>query len=297
MNKMTYDEAEKQIKSKIGNNIPVSVIEKFLDFGEHMNVTVPSYTVDIKENNGVSIIEIIFNSFELGAEEFKYVITINNQELQYKMEGYHFDKGNPTIYKQIARELVFDSNAWDNQPGWLLSKEEIQTDTYNENDKIVSDKLSLNDTKKNETLRYDEFGVSMAHEYITIHYPVREDRSFSFGLPKVNFRYADKQKISRVYRTSPFTAVSYEILNDCTGRRIDEKTIYYYFDSERDLGDMSFYGSRRIDEEEHDKKVNDCLNLSEEQLGKLLENTSFSVREGLLNRYYPDMIKKEGYKR
>ena len=213
------------------NGIPFSIVNSFINV-LHPNPDKDSYTVKEKEENGTFIMEM--DCFSYGTK-YDYVIRIEpSHKCSISKERATKSNFETTSYEIEVLTVEHSNRSWNNESGFIVTTDNRST-IVDTNRKEFVDSLT---TKKS---LYDENGSEHQTESTRSEFPRREYKgNFVFGVPRNNFRNAERVYYNLTRREGLDKAINYSQVKDMLGNVIRTGESYYHLSNEHGLGKMNF---------------------------------------------------------
>lgn len=275
---MDYSQVVNYLRGLIKEDMPDSVFDDFIK-----SIYVPNidnYLVSNQGGNG----NIKISHLTPGDVEISYIITVDNDKVNYKIDGYRkqFDGFNVRAYDKDSVELQHDIA---NNYQWKLSKSRSHTVSSTVKDR----QFDLDDRKEDSVTSYDLNGVATLSQEEILTYPKRvNQKEFTVGL----LLRPSKRIVNNRYRTSLQTVRNYQDEYDLNNNSHIKKDSFCILNSQHNLGGMNAVAGYVYNEDEFNAQVDYDMNLSEEELQKILSNTPSLEMDGLIEQYYPHFSKE-----
>lgn len=277
---MNYSQVVNYLRGLVKEDMPESVFEDFI-----CNIYVPnvdSYFVSYQDENG----NVKVSCSSLGVEEIGYTINVSNDMANYKIKGFRkqFDGTYMREYGEDVIELQHDII---NGNEWKLSKGKHSTKST----KVEYGLCDLVDEKVTSTISYDMNGVALFNQEEILHYPKRErQRNFAVGL----LLKPCERIVNSRYRTSLQTVKTLQDVYNLNNNNHTTETFFSVLNSQHNLGRMDAIEGYIYNENEYNAEVSNEMNLSEEEVYKMLSHTPSPERDGLMEKYYPHLSRTGG---
>lgn len=256
------------------HNIPVSIINDAFIHSLHPNPNKDEYMVERSEENGLTIIEFVCTSHKT---DYKHRLIMDPKNKKYSMTTERITKSNfqTTSYELVTTNLEHTNRSWNNNPGFIVTKDERNT-------LVDTDRREFVDTLTERKSLYDDNGIEFQEESTVKEFPKREYKGdFIFGVPRNNFRTVIKQYYNLTRREGIDKAINYSQVKDALNNVIRQGESYYHLSNEHGLGTMNFnYGT--ISKEDYDSIPE---KYSEEEVERLISNDFGLTKEALKNIY------------
>lgn len=212
--------------------IPFSIINSFINV-LHPNPDKDSYTVSEKEENGTFVMEMDCMSY---GTKYDYVVRVEpNGKATISKERVTKSNFETTSYEiEVLTIEHTNDKSWNRESGFIVTTDNRST-IVDTNRKEFVDSLT---TKKS---LYDDNGIEHQTESTRSEFPRREYKgNFVFGVPRNNFRNAERVYTNLTRREGLDKAINYSQVKDMLGNIIRSDESYYHLSNEHGLGKMNF---------------------------------------------------------
>lgn len=208
--------------------VPFSVINNYIRV-LHPNPDKDDYKV--KEDNGNIEAECMSSG-----TKFNYSIKIDPKTKMCSITKERTTKSQfeTTSYEIETLSIEHTNRSWNNESGFIVKSDNRSTI-------VDTNRKEFVDTVTTKKSLYDESGIEYQIESVRSEFPRREYKgTFVFGVPRANFRNAERVYTNVTNREGLNKAINYSQVKDMMGKIIRSDESYYLLSNEYGLGSMNF---------------------------------------------------------